>query len=688
MANTTNNNKRPRKKMWANEVARQTHSNNRRRLAREASVRQSNELDRARNDLRNAATRLKSSETNRRANMISNGLTPRLRAVMNSWGWNVPISMSPSASVSAWTDFKKVVVYHDQRLNSVLYDEEGNVLPIDPSLLRQVAAETRGLFYHEVGHLMFTTPLPMLLNLSVQNLDNPYIPLESNAEMVVPMLGGTPHWKINSNFQHAWNVLEDQRMESALVEESPQIASYLTVLVVRNMIHSNTSWALLAGRTYLPDSVRQSSERLWSVSGSEYSPADIANVIERYCTAEDAPTMVECVEQMRVMLNGLSTPDSIDKHQRFTSAAQGENPSEGDLETLEKVGQSASANRNSSRNNSDDGQENSEAQGEAGNQESAEDAERKPSGNESSPSNGSSATGDDRDESPVRTYEERENLRDALNEAVDNLSDDDTLTEDLASMNEAYNNDDGSLPKYEGTTQNMNDDLIQQASMVADDIERAFSLATQDCAPHWETGQRRGFLEPVRYMTRQPGDLEIFRGWADSGEPGHDLAVSLFLDVSGSMDGTGEELGAAAWAVKVACDRLNIECDVTLFDHGGYRLWGTEDRVGPEDVPFVDSRGGTDPTIAFQSILADEREKASHLVLVMTDGDWSDSNALLNCRHRNMHTAVFFLNRYNDCTEMSIDDRLLKRLGPDEAYQIGDLMQIPSAVEHMLVSLL
>ena len=671
--------------MWANEVARQTHSNNRRRLAREASVRQSNELDRARSDLRNAASRIKASETNRRSNMISNGLTPRLRAVMNSWGWNVPIAMSPASSVSAWTDFKKVVVYHDQRLNSVLYDEEGNVLPIDPSLLRQVAAETRGLFYHEVGHLLFTTPLPKLLNLSVQDLDNPRIPLEANAEMIVPSNGNTPHWNIRHAFQHAWNVLEDQRMESALVEESPQIASYLTVLIVRNMIHSNTSWALLAGRQYLPDSIREASERLWTVSGSAHSSEDIADVIERYCVAEDAPTMVECVEQMRVLLDGVSTPDSIDNHNRFTSAAQGDTPKHEDLETLEKAGQSASANRSSVKADPKDDQQNSEAKGKAGDQQTSEGDS---SGNENDPSNGSSAAGENRNESPVQTWEERENLRDALNEAVDNLSDDETLTEDLASMNDAYNNDDGSLPKYEGTTQNLNDDLIQQACLVADDIERAFALATQDCAPHWETSQRRGFLEPVRYITRQPGDLEIFRGWADSGEPGHNLAVSLFLDVSGSMEGTGEELGAAAWAVKVACDRLNIECDVTLFDHGGYRLWGTEDRVGSEDVPYVDSRGGTDPTVAFQSILADERDKASHLVLVMTDGDWSDNSALLNCRHRNMHTAVFYLNRWDDCTDMSIDDRLLKRLGPDEAYQIGNLMQIPSAVEHMLVSLL
>lgn len=684
MANTANNNKRPRKKMWANEVARQTHSNNRRRLAREASARQANELARARDDLRNASLRIKTEETNRRSNMVTNGLAPRLRAVMNSWGYNVPISLAPASTVSAYTDFEKIVVYHDNRLNSVAQDENGDIIPVSIELLRQIAAETRGLFYHEVGHLLFTIPLPTLLSMAVQNLDNPYVPLESNATMIVPTgnlvpQNLAPHWKIDSQFQTAWNALEDQRMETALVEESPQIASYLTVLITRNMLNSNSSWALIAGRRYLPDVIRTASERLWSVTGSEYSAEEISDVVYRYCSATDAPTMVECVEQMKVILSGTSVPSNIDSHNRIVAASQGNTPAEESAETIDSVGKTFSNSRPSVESQPDADKDGSNAGNNCGSDTSDDDGDS---------GDGSSATGADRDNDFVASYKERDNIKEALDDAVKELANDDTITNDLASMNDAYNDDDGSLPKYEGIYQNMNSELAQKAVTVADDIERAFLMATQDCAPHWETSQRRGFLEPVRYVTRQPGDMEIFRGWTDSGDPGHDLAVSLFLDVSGSMEGTGEQLGAAAWSVKSACDHLGIECDVTLFDHGGYRLWSAEERIDVGDIPSVVARGGTDPTIAFNSMLAEERPKASHLVLVLTDGDWSDRDALRNVRLPNMYSAVFYYDRWAEIPEMTTYVELSKRLGSDEAYMIGDLMHIPQAVEHMLVSML
>jgi hypothetical protein len=146
--------------------------------------------------------------------------------------------------------------------------------------------------------------------------------------------------------------------------------------------------------------------------------------------------------------------------------------------------------------------------------------------------------------------------------------------------------------------------------------------ARAERAPSWQGNQRQGVVDVIRYKTRQPGDMEFFRQYADGGDM-HlpNMAVSLVLDGSGSMQPYNDDLATAAFGVKSACDVVGIPCTVTLFDTAPYLLWDKDDR--PLEVPYdVIPCGGTDPKSTLDLLDDQMAGKDHHLVIIMTDGAW------------------------------------------------------------------
>lgn len=689
--------KKRRRSNWNTEVARKRHAEHKRRLGRAAAERAEREHQSAVRALRSARDRVQRAEVTRRANAITNGLTPRLTAVMKSWGVTCDVTLTDSLAVKAWTDHKRIFVGYDARLRT---DS-----PIDDDLLRALAAETRGLFYHEVGHNLFTVPLPRIARMAWDSgfdfPPNTVVFRDTEGKPRSAFAGQQVTVDITGPFHNIWNALEDQRMESALVEDSPTIAGYLTVAVLRLIAGRPTSWVLMAGRRYLPQSVRDRSRRefrpLTGITAEE-----VETIVQEYCTATEPVVMMSCAVRLYERLQGSSLP-VFDVHDQASNASQKE-PTDPEVsrQRLEESGEKNQAARDREKDvstaepseepESDRSEE--RRHGGPGSDLGTESGEDAGPEDEDSADDGDfaddGADGDDSDEwnGVGGTRAGRKTGRKSesdLGQALDALRDDATLDEDVASVNHAYNTDDGSLPQY-GDVQDLYDEALSAAAHgVVDDIVTAFEIATADCAPRWESGQRRGVLEPIRYKTRQPGDLEFFRQYSDDGEPGTDIAVSLFLDVSGSMGGTSKMLGATAWAIKEACHRINVDCDVSVFDERGYRVWGVDDH--PDGPVSIGIGGATDPTSVFDGILSKERSKRRHIVLVMTDGVWENPHAFKDYRHNNIYSAVFFYDKWAESRSLQPDPDLAFRLLMDEAYTISNLLDIPQALERMLTSM-
>jgi hypothetical protein len=705
--------------MWNSEVAKNAHNKARRKLAQEAADRAEQEIADARRDLRQADNKARNLESNRRINMVANGLTPRLNAVMSTWGLRLPISLSAAERISAYTDFHRIVVNYDKRLNTFVKTEDGKRVHDDlsPETLRQISAETRGLFYHEVGHVLFSIPLPELLTLGwIQGWSHDaaknsrlttYQPENEDAENNQAW----PVWAIDPSFHHAWNALEDQRMEMALVEESPHLANYLSVLVLRRIIgHTREqagAWSLVAGRKYLPAATRREALKMWKRDPffQRIDPKAVQTAVERYQTATTVLEMLDAVAEF----HSLMTPDGGEitdggwGGHGWGGEGQGEAPRPNTTNKIEETGD---------KNEGEPlggfpGKVEDDAPGEA---EEDDEADEEGSKDSDEDGEGGSKDSDDEDEGSHRPTspddaghghveeanrwdnEERDRrqsvkeIQDDLQDTLDDLSQDEAVNDDLKAMNDAYTLDPGTLPAYPGRDETLQDDvLVSDARVIIDDLIRAFELANADSAPHWESGQRRGVLEPIRYRTRQPGDMEFFRQYTEAGDPGNDMAVSIFLDVSLSMDGFTEKLGAAAWASKVACEHIGIPCDVTLFDDGAWNLWGVDEIAN--DCPTVGYHGGTNPQAAFDAVLDKERPQKHHLVLIMTDGAWTDNDVLKRHPHDNMHSMVFYFNTWSGGESMEPYPALAKKVSADEAYKIGDLFDIPRALEAMLVGM-
>ena len=708
--------KKTRKKKWASPLAQKQHSSARQALIRQAAKREHEEQIRSLEIIRTADHKLVRSEFNRRINMVQ-GLQPRLSAVMKSWGIDVPVKLTPSRRVGGWTDFKSINVEYSEKL--VFNGDEHNLISIEN--LQQLVVETRALFYHELGHILFTIPVNELCVLAYRSgfdFDSADIPVyvsiydkETYKQECQKALDktGTQHFHsvemgsdssvgavtymvfVNRAFRNAWNALEDQRMEMALVNESPHLASYLTILVARNILSrldarkvygdifdtrkkqevEQLSWMLIAGRHYLPQEVRDLSESTWNSSfrATEIATSDrVLEIVSNYQSASSAKAMIEAINDYLQLTKPLSDEAlaGVDSHKYSSSV----DSSDERFDNIEK----RLSETTSERPKADPSKK-------------KENSEHQTNGEQNSSGDKSNSSDENKNGFGSNTSDNalKDAIEKSLNDHFSNIADSQELKDDIRAVNEAYSNDTSGLAygNVGAGTAGLNPYEEQAKSIVAQ-ISDSFRSATADTAPTWVSGQRRGVLEPIRYRTRQMGDLEFFKDFRGEGDREVSVEVSLFIDISGSMWDFTDQLAAAAWAVKAACDAIDVRCDVTMFDHNAYKLWSADEVASPE-IPILESQGGTDPTYAFQTVLGSPREVKNHVIIVLTDGVWESDKSF--ARSNNSSNDLSLLLRFDSNFSKPISSvELATKYGFQEAQYIGDLLAIPQALESLLLN--
>lgn len=138
------------------------------------------------------------------------------------------------------------------------------------------------------------------------------------------------------------------------------------------------------------------------------------------------------------------------------------------------------------------------------------------------------------------------------------------------------------------------------------DLERAISARS---ASVWEAGLRRGRLNPSSLSRLASGDDRVFRKRHDS--TSKDVAVSLVIDMSGSMGGQKINLAAqSAYALSQVLERLNISHEVICFTtrepHGNEsQLRADEAKMGRR---FTRAEG------LYMPIIKDFKERTSSVI--------------------------------------------------------------------------
>ena len=284
MTSPTNPNQAPKarraRKKVTTDLGRQLLTRERQRLSREQAALAEQQVAEAerRRKLQVGITTVKRPIDN----AVSRSIVKRFAAVLASEGVDVRIVATPSSKTSAWTDFEQIVINYRE------HDDH-----------RILAANMRGLAYHEGGHCRFTLP---------------FLDLADEAGITSP----------DVRLHTAWNCLEDQRMETAVTSDSPRKAAYLTSMVMLDLVPNvNTAaanWPLLIWRRFLPRNIRAGARKLFVLrhgADGERIAKELERVTTNYVMATDAVTMWAAVVEYSDLLTQIQPmaarlDDSVD----------------------------------------------------------------------------------------------------------------------------------------------------------------------------------------------------------------------------------------------------------------------------------------------------------------------------------------------------------------------------------------
>lgn len=618
------------------------HTEQREEVRREREERARRELERAREQAAAPESR------DRIANAIANVAMEMMQAVAASWRidatFRVAYESCDYATVTRTDELVRIVLPRATL--------PGGLEDLDPRAIREVLADIKGYGYHELGHLRMTIPWDVLL----RAIESEYGPTAvKQTRMASP------------EYRRVWEYLEDQRIERAMVADSPAMADYFAALALAHLrsFRNDTRdrrdlWLQVAGRDFVPAEVQDALAARFAEAHGWAALDGARNAIEAYVRAVTPIGLLTAVADLVAILRDaeiehlspLPSTHAEDDQEHQTQAAQGADLDRSEIDR--RLEDSATGAPESAA------------------PEGARDERGRPGHHRRLP--GRQSEQGEEHITPTRgeleALVEKHHVLVAMKRVGDRSLGDPTaeVLDTLESGAHAL------VPATE--TQPLTAEWHAVALDTAGRLTTALRLATAEDEPIWQGGQTRGVLDPFRYVTRQRADRAFWRGRTEGGNPGSDIAVSLLLDVSGSMEPDAQALGAAAFAAKTACDSVGIACTVSLFHSRATLLWDRDQQ--PQAIAPVPS-GGTDPTEALEALEPQRHGARRHLVLVMTDGVLA--HAFTGFRHHSEPGRWFLALGLG----AGGDPRVLANLDVDEAHPIASVLDIPEVLTGFLV---
>ena len=536
----------------------------------------------------------------------SMGISPRINIDHTNMGTNGP-------SFNCYTDFIDINIQIN--INHFNLDDANDVL----SLVHTV----KGFTYHEGGHIMWSTPPTYLCQLAKCNKDHMWTGSYIRGHVDDARLKAILNTRMGtSSFHQAWNILEDQRMESAMVTASPIMSRYFSTIVARYVYEpgrENIAWPWIVGRTYLPRELRQFLRNEAAKHKHAHLIPHMEDAVMTYRSSNDPKVMHDCVLKLAECLilwleddssGGLNNPDLHGSTSKYNESGSNRKrivpvPESPEFQ-LEKPEESAGdkGDKSSDTEINSDGKptesESSDSAGDDGKEKNKGDAESAVSsaGSESAPKT-------------VKDY-----FDDIVANNMSQVSNSD-VNEFLSNVN---NNLRQIAARDESITP-MSPDEIKECTDVRNGMLDVLDRLIVQVDPSWMFYRDNGVLDPTAFLTREPGDMNFWSGMDGDKGNGHDLAVSLLVDTSGSMEGRIGRTSAVMMGIRKACEHYDIPCTITTFSDR-LRLVA----AGDEHVDYVKmgAGGGTHVMDALLSLDDQRYGKRYHLVVIITDGEWTD----------------------------------------------------------------
>lgn len=583
---------------------------------------------------------IKAEEKRKRSNhAVIVGVSRVTSAVLDSIGVKSPIVLEQSNSkriASARTNFKKISI----SVNTSYYDEN------DRASVAKLIHLTKGLVYHEGGHIKYTTPFQKLMDMVGRPSDG----IEVYSKM------------------KAWNILEDQRMESAMCALSPMLAKYFTTIVMEIVIDKSamsTNWPWIAGRTYLPSHIRQMFRDAAETHPKKHLIDKMNACIMRYRKSTDPVEMVSCVIEFSLYLDEWGAGGRYaDEHDNYSfegysteSANPDDIPEIGDFVMEEPTKPSEQESSPTESTSDRGGSTNSES----------------PTTTAGAPNNKPETPPDVDAEREHEKHEISEQIKEEIKEEIDNnysSSSEDEIDEFISNVNEVANK--SMLP--DRTISKMTDTEIAKSIEVSNSMMNILERLIVQVEPTWRSYMEEGVIDPTAYALRDPGDTNFWSGLDGEGGNGHDLAISVVLDSSGSMTGDMDRVSIAAMGIRNACDKLGIPCTITTFNDDVFMVADATENVG---FIRVSAEGGTSAMNALKALEEQKHGKSYHLVIILTDGEWFDVSDVRLWSQPQRHIVIAGFGSH-------LEPHIRKKY-PDHWVTIDDPMELPKLVTDSLL---
>ena len=562
-------------------------------------------------------------------------------AVLRSMG--LPQGINANASygqLTAFTDFRQIYLQYPVRSAVTGRDRDATI---------DTVADLRGIIQHEIGHIRFTVPFPEL---------------REQAGIDEGDVGSNAH-------QKAWNILEDQRMETLVVNAVPRIATYFVKMIYEHIVTGdmNHAWLLLAGRTYLPDDLRIKAHQHFDLTYPSHGVTPFSkqwyDIVKRYKQATTAKDMWQCVREAKDFLDRVLPNDTVnggtahrDRRERWfyepednmdttegspsNACGDEDDPVEDTVGKGEGKPDSESDKPDDAGGDAHDGDgDATDASADSGTSDQSGDNPGSSGVTESSdvgPAGGRGVS-----QSPRQQLED--SIRDQIEQEVEQINsqhrNDVENQQVMANANMRANGE--GLPELSNSGFHMTPEQLDSAHKITVGIQSALAELETASQPAWHSRQDTGVLDALAYRTKPVGSLDYHRRLDGDANAGIDLHVSVLSDVSGSMSGQPiRDLSVSMYAMRVACDNLGIGTSFTLWSslRNAGRIWRHS-----EPMPIVwEANGGTDPTRALDDLGNHNEEGASHhLVIIFTDGMWGHDFDLSRWATDNRHIVLCVL---------------------------------------------
>ena len=667
-------------------------------------------------------------------------LAERARKVLTSMGINPPLSLevmyqrNEARTVSAATDFNKISISFDM----------GMVDPSDPSKIADLLAALKGVVYHEGGHIMLTLPWKSLFDCAL--MDNGLNPISFNPyavrwgddfaetypayqdvrstlsciDKLIPNVH-TNHivysddslWQKHQNHYYefadtlhpSWNLLEDGRMENEMVINNLPMVHYFTALVLNYMVDEKEpgySWPFVITRLHLDeeliDNIRQLAYKFAQDKNLDVTLVDrIEEQVHVYRQAKTPTEVVVAVWQMHNLITQWMAGGNGGKQPRPDEGGRegkgSPNPGGSQNDNRNSTGKTV-VNEKPTLGDEDKGWE--KKPGEAEKPDEGGEGE----GGEGEPDKGESKTKDEKGKGESNdpgtdstntaggkkgtggtikqnlNYQDiREKLKQMTKEAVARIVSDKEAEQVISEINAELMRD---MP-HNGAVSTMTGKLVADSMAVANQMLSALEPLALSADPAWRFRQEHGVLDPTSYKMHEPGDSDYWVDYEGEGAHGHSLAVSVMLDTSGSMQGWMDQLSVAAYGIRSACDSLEIPCTVSTFDTEPYMIWDHDEVAQPL---LIHDGGGTNPLDGLRQIKNQGAGKKRHLVVILTDGEWSHVKSIKPFVEPGQYWLMVGLGSEEYAKE------LVSKKGGDVAIGIDDVMNLPKEIEKALIGFL